>query len=91
MSRSVAGDEEPSQLNADEERTLVLHSLRWVNSGGAPDSEIAERFGYTGRTYFQRVLAILGRESSQPVAFGLGPVVTARIKAVARGRVWESP
>ena len=72
-----------------DDRAIIDYAIRWVNSGGGPETDIESRFGMPGRTFYRTVLSILGRSSeTERSALGVSPVLATRIAAVARRRVW---
>ncbi|MBY4127578.1 hypothetical protein HQO83_04145 [Rhodococcus fascians] len=74
-----------------DDRAVIDYAIRWVNSGGGPETDIESRFGMPGRTFYRTVLSILGRSSeTERRALGVSPVLATRIAAVARRRVWIS-
>lgn len=75
----------------DAERRMLEFALRWVNSGGGPESEISTRFDMTGRAFHRKIVEILDRRPQDEYgAYGLSSVMVARIAAVARRRIWIS-
>ncbi|MFI8567012.1 hypothetical protein ACIGGF_10680 [Rhodococcus sp. NPDC078407] len=74
-----------------DDRAMIDYALRWVNSGGGPETDIESRFDMPGRVFYRSVLAILERCSDTELgALGVSPVLATRIAAVARRRVWIS-
>lgn len=74
-----------------DERAMIDYALRWVNSGGGPETDIESRFDMPGRTFYRTVLSILDRCSDTELGvLGVSPVLATRIAAVARRRVWIS-
>jgi hypothetical protein len=75
----------------EEDAMMFEYALRWVNSGGGPDTDIEARFDMTARTFYRHVLRILERcPGHDHNRLGLSPVLAARILAVARHRIWLS-
>ncbi|MDV6230084.1 hypothetical protein [Rhodococcus cercidiphylli] len=74
-----------------DDREMIDHAIRWVNSGGGPETEICAHFGVPGRVFYRNVLARLERSTaSQRETLGVSSVLAARIAAVARRRIWIS-
>lgn len=70
---------------------MIDYAIRWVNSGGGPETDIESRFGIPGRSFHRTVLSILDRCSeTERAALGVSPVLATRIASVARRRVWMS-
>lgn len=73
------------------DRALIDYAIRWVNSGGGPESEISARFGMPGRVFYRTVLSVLERSTAAECeALGMSSVLATRISAVARRRIWIS-
>ncbi|WP_338890170.1 hypothetical protein [Rhodococcus sovatensis] len=83
--------EDDDLLVAGEERAVIEFALRWVNSGGGPEAEIAASFETNGRMFYRRVVEILERRPKTEYAvLGLSTVMVTRMTAVARRRIWIS-
>ncbi|WP_032364623.1 hypothetical protein [Rhodococcoides fascians] len=80
----------PAGVECDD-RDMLDYAIRWVNSGGGPDTEIFAHFGVPGRVFYRNVLSTLERSTaSQRETLGVSSILAARIAAVARRRIWIS-
>lgn len=74
-----------------DESAMIDYALRWVNSGGGPEADIAARFDVSAQGFYSTILSIIDRcPADEYDTLGLSPVLATRIAAVARRRVWFS-
>lgn len=74
-----------------EDNAMIEYVLRWVNSGGGPEADIAARFDVSAQDFYSTVASIIDRcPAHEYETLGLSPVLATRIAAVARRRVWIS-
>lgn len=85
--RAVSGDEFGGVCGDVVEDPRFAFAVRWAPHGGGNADDIREQFGSTVPDFFRQVLALVDAVNAEGDG-RLPCVVTDRVAAVARRRVW---